>query len=827
MSEGLIGRTLLHGEYRLTGILGRGGMATVYRAHSLSLDTDVAVKILAPRLAADPGFRERHHDEARSLAQLHHPNLVEVHHYGEEDDLVYIVLRLVPGGTLKNRLAAVGGALDLLTTARLISQVADALQLAHDRGLVHLDIKPANILLGRSDWPLLADFGITRAVKNVQSSHGTQRMAGTPLYMSPEQCRCGPVDGRSDQYSLASTAFELLTGRQPFQAETTEALLQHQIEDPPPRPREMNPGIPAPVEDVLLRALAKSPDDRYPSMRDFAAAFTDAAERTRAVSLETKAAVSGIAPNLLAVVALLLLGPLLVSLLPGGASLGTHLPLSWPFQLVVSILVAGLLLGMRWHLIGLLTRLLNSLFDTVLGRSSDVAGPGAQPPGPLAVKAWRNAIVGSVEGLLNLAYLLVVYRLIAVPALAAAGVFLDPAVDRFVATAVAIVVVVLALGIVVAIYRGGGPVVAGLTLGVCWAFANALPTADVATAGGLSLAWTVKAIVGVGVLVILLATRHPTQTLLRRLASGSLGPLVAELHAGATPEEVGLARRQIEGVIGAAIDFMYLVIGYALLRTPLTEGLQNLLGLAPAAILVSGVAALVWFLLTLRIRAIAGGAGLALAILLGAPLLVSLPFLESRILGATWPTTAAVWVVGTALVLTLAAVRGQVQRVGRQAFGPMIDRGLLGATPAPTEDHSQRRVGALGDVGGALLDVGYLVLAYWILGVPAAAAIGRTTGRAAVGSILLALLVLAAIAILLGPITRALLAVEETGGPPWSSRFRAVPAIAVALVALVIGGCAAAPLALAAPDVTGGIALQAPAASTVVVDWEHWLPWTP
>src|SRR5579883_2752416 len=189
MAEGLVGRRLLGGEYELREVLGRGGMAMVYRAWSRSLETDVAVKVLAPRLASDRGFRDRFHDEARSLAALHHPNLVEVHHYGEEGDLVYIVMRMVPGGTLKDRLALIGGPLDLVSTARVIGQVADALQLAHDRGLVHLDIKPGNVLVGRADWALLSDFGITRAIGQETTSHGRQRSAGTPASMSPEQWR--------------------------------------------------------------------------------------------------------------------------------------------------------------------------------------------------------------------------------------------------------------------------------------------------------------------------------------------------------------------------------------------------------------------------------------------------------------------------------------------------------------------------------------------------------------------------------------------------------------------------------------------------------------
>jgi eukaryotic-like serine/threonine-protein kinase len=316
MAANLIGRKLLGGEYELLEVLGVGGMATVYRASSRSLETDVAIKVLAPRLASDPNFRERFHDEARSLAHLHHPNLIEVHHYGEEGDLVYIVMRMVPGGTLKDRLQALEGPLDLTSTARVVGQVADALQDAHDQGLVHLDIKPANILLGRVDWPLLADFGITRAVGREGTGHGGERMAGTPLYMSPEQCRGGPVDGSSDQYSLAVTAFELLTGHWPFVAETTEVLLQRQIEDTPPRPRGLNPGIPGPVEDVLLRGLAKTPEDRYPTIKQFASALTSAVEAARGVTLETKAALAGAAPHLLGVLALVLLGPLLLGIVP-------------------------------------------------------------------------------------------------------------------------------------------------------------------------------------------------------------------------------------------------------------------------------------------------------------------------------------------------------------------------------------------------------------------------------------------------------------------------------------------------------------------------------
>ncbi len=822
MAESLLGRTLLNGEYQLTGILGRGGMATVYRAYSRALETDVAVKVLSPRLASDPGFRERHHDEARSLAHLHHPNLVEVHHYGEEGDLVYIVMRLVPGGTLKNRLEAVGAPLDVLTTARLVAQVADALQLAHGHGLVHLDMKPANILLGRSDWPLLADFGITRAIRNVRGSGGRERMAGTPLYMSPEQCRGEQVDGRSDQYSLAVTAYEMLTGHRPFQAETTAELLQRQIEEAPPRPRELNAGIPGPVEDVLLRALSKAPDDRFPSIRDFAAALTDAAERTRGVSLETKEATASIAPNLVAVLTLILAGPVLFSILPPSARIASLLPLTWPFQLVLSALIAGLLLGVRWQVIGLLTRGVAALLDSVT-----VPGVPGRSSGSPPVRTWRQAAAGSVQGIVNLIYLFVIYRLIAAPALEIASHVAGTTVTGVGATVIAVVVIFVALGIITSSYRSSGAVVAALTLAVCWAFVNALPIPDVTTPIGVSLVWTMKAFVGAAVLAILLLARPRVQAMVRRVALAALGRPIAEFRPGASPDEVKAAREHLVRVVAATVDVLYLLAGYALLRTPVLASLQPLTGFVPAAILISGAAALVWLLLTLRLNGLAGLPGFALGILLGAPLIVSFPLLDSRIWGVDWLSTGAAWVVGTALILVLAAMRGRVQDTGLRALGPVIDRHVLGTSTARTEDWAEQRARALGGVAAAMIDVAFLILVYWILVSPAAYALDRITGRSETGSILLVLLVITAMARLLGPLHHAVVTVEESGGARFSRRLRSVSALLAVAAALVLGGCAATPLALAAPAVTGGLALEAPVASTVVVDWEHWIPWTP
>src|SRR5258708_11566369 len=165
---------------------------------------------MAPRLAADREMRERFHDEARVLSRLFHPNLLTVHYFGEEGETVYIAMRLVTGGTLRDRSRALGGRLDLISAARLIHGVADALQAAHGANIVHLDVKPSNVLLGRADWPLLADTGIAEVMQTTNATPGGRPIVGTPAYMSPEQCRGDPVDGRSDQYSPAVSAHEVL-----------------------------------------------------------------------------------------------------------------------------------------------------------------------------------------------------------------------------------------------------------------------------------------------------------------------------------------------------------------------------------------------------------------------------------------------------------------------------------------------------------------------------------------------------------------------------------------------------------------------------------------
>lgn len=197
----LIGHALRDGEYLVRQVLGRGGMATVYRAYSRSLETDVALKVLAPEMAADADLRDRFHQEARLLSRLFHPNLLTVHYFGEEGEVVYIAMRLVRGGTLRDRLLAVGGTLDLVTAARLVRGVADALQAAHDAQVVHLDVKPSNVLLGRADWPLLADTGIAEVIEPATAA--TWARGGLPAH--PRTCRQSSVAATPSMAAATST----------------------------------------------------------------------------------------------------------------------------------------------------------------------------------------------------------------------------------------------------------------------------------------------------------------------------------------------------------------------------------------------------------------------------------------------------------------------------------------------------------------------------------------------------------------------------------------------------------------------------------------------
>jgi serine/threonine protein kinase len=265
--------------YRLEAQVGAGGMAVVFRARDQRLDRLVALKILAPALAADAAFRRRFIAESRAAAAVDDPHVIPVHEAGEADGVLFIAMRFVLGGDLRGVLER-EGPLEPGRAAEFISPVASALDAAHGAGLVHRDIKPANILVdaraGRPDHVYLSDFGVSKGPVSSVSMTGTGQFLGTPHYSAPEQVQGRALDGRADQYALACVAFQLLTGQLPFERDQGMAVLLAHLSEPPPLLAERRPDLPAVAGQVLARALAKAPEERYSSCRDFADSLREA-----------------------------------------------------------------------------------------------------------------------------------------------------------------------------------------------------------------------------------------------------------------------------------------------------------------------------------------------------------------------------------------------------------------------------------------------------------------------------------------------------------------------------------------------------------------------
>jgi serine/threonine-protein kinase len=265
--------------YQIQERIGRGGMAVVYRALDLRLGRTVALKVLAPDLGADEAFRLRFMRESRAAAGVDHPHIVPVFEAGEAGGVLFIAMRYVGGGDVRS-LIETEGRLSPGRAAAIASHVASALDAAHARGLVHRDVKPGNILLGQAsnglDHAYLADFGLSKLALTSSTLTSTGQFLGTLDYVSPEQIQGQPVDGRADQYALACTVVEMLTGAPPFRRHDTRALMWAQLEAEPPRLTERRPELPPVADQVIGRALAKTADGRYPTCRDFAAALTAA-----------------------------------------------------------------------------------------------------------------------------------------------------------------------------------------------------------------------------------------------------------------------------------------------------------------------------------------------------------------------------------------------------------------------------------------------------------------------------------------------------------------------------------------------------------------------
>ncbi len=266
--------------YLLEEQIGQGGMAVVFRAHDERLDRTVALKILAPALAADEAFRQRFIRESRAAAAVDDPHIIPVFEAGESAGVLFIAMRFVRGGDVRSMTRELGP-LPAGRAVEIISQVASALDAAHGRGLVHRDVKPANMLLdarpraGR-DHVYLSDFGLSKGSLQVTGLTGTGTFLGTLDYIAPEQIEGKPVDGRADEYALACAAFELITGQPPFQRDDAMAIMYAQLSEPPPAISGRRAGIPAAVDTVFARALAKAPAARYPSCTEFADALREA-----------------------------------------------------------------------------------------------------------------------------------------------------------------------------------------------------------------------------------------------------------------------------------------------------------------------------------------------------------------------------------------------------------------------------------------------------------------------------------------------------------------------------------------------------------------------
>ncbi len=256
-------------RYEMVRHIARGGMAQVYLARDQMLDRPVALKVLFPELSVDRSFVERFRREAKAAANLSHPNIVSVYDWGQGDSTYYIVMEYVNGPTLSSMLKQ--GPLDPERAAAVAAAVAAALDFAHRSGVIHRDVKPGNVLIDDRGQVKVADFGIARAIGTSDDLTQTGSVMGTATYFSPEQAQGYPVDPRSDVYSLGVVLYEMVTGRAPFTGDNPVSIAYKHVKEPPPRPSSINGAVPAALEAIILKAMAKEPDARYQSAEDMRA----------------------------------------------------------------------------------------------------------------------------------------------------------------------------------------------------------------------------------------------------------------------------------------------------------------------------------------------------------------------------------------------------------------------------------------------------------------------------------------------------------------------------------------------------------------------------
>ncbi len=254
------------GNYHITERLGRGGMADVYKALHSGLQVHRAIKFIRPELVTSEDFRARFQNEAQAVARLEHPNIVRIHDFGHVDNQYFMVMQFIEGHDLKRQLAE-SGPLAVEQAIDLVCAIAGALSYAHDRDLIHRDIKPENIMLGKNDTPILMDFGVAKLLTETTALTQTGVGIGTPAYMAPEQAQGMTVTPATDIYALSVVLYELLTGEQPYSADTPIAVMLKAINDPLPLPRSINPDISEALQAVIIKGTAKEPEQRYASAK--------------------------------------------------------------------------------------------------------------------------------------------------------------------------------------------------------------------------------------------------------------------------------------------------------------------------------------------------------------------------------------------------------------------------------------------------------------------------------------------------------------------------------------------------------------------------------
>lgn len=269
----LVGSTI--GSYQIIERLGRGGMADVYKAYHPELAQYRAIKVIRPELVTEAGFQERFKREAQAAAALRHPNIVQIHDFGVQDNLYYMVMEYIDGFDLKHLLQTEGPIRPFIRIAEILKPLASALHYAHERGVVHRDIKPANVMITRDNQIILADFGVAKMVANPQEERltATGMAMGTPAYMAPEQTQARSAGPAADIYSLGVILYEMLTGTVPFSADTPLAVLLKVMTEPMPAPRALSPDVPDDVQGVVLKATQKDPRRRYDTALDLLTAL--------------------------------------------------------------------------------------------------------------------------------------------------------------------------------------------------------------------------------------------------------------------------------------------------------------------------------------------------------------------------------------------------------------------------------------------------------------------------------------------------------------------------------------------------------------------------